>query len=219
MAVTFGLPINSPLPSSKDATRFELLGPGPKDVRNLPLAIGGLTPGLGTNGVVGGEYPRVLDDGYFLAKKTFSGDDYGADATVGGPFRPARGTEFFDYAADATKPLWLYFGANASIITGTENRPFTDAANTVANADYEPGAYHSEAVTGFQGIIDAWVPARCVQETDLSGYTEGVEVTVQKGRLKIAVSGDPVVGVVETNYRNTKAKIKFNLNGTLKVMA
>lgn len=219
MAISFGLPLNSPRPSSTDATRFELLGPGPKDVRNLPLALDGLTRGLGTQGVVGGVYPAVLDDGYFLAEKTFSGADYGADATVGGPFRPARGTEFYDYAADATLPVWLYFGANASVISGPNSNNPTLADGTTPNPDYEPGAYHSEAITGFQGIIDAWVPLRCVQEANLSGYTPGVELTVQKGRLKIAASGDTVVGTVEKNYNNTRAKIKFTLVGALKVKA
>lgn len=215
MTISFGLPINSQRPSSTDNRRFEMLGPGPKDVRNLSLALGGLTPGTGG----ADEYPSSLDDGYFLAAKTFSGADYGADATVGGPFRPERGTEFYDYAADATKPVWMYFAANGSIITGTENRPFLDAGNTIENPDYEPGAYHSEAVTGFQGLVDAWIPLRCVQEANLTGYTVGVEVTVSKGRTKIATAGDPVVGVVEAKYSTTKVRIKYNLGGVYKIKA
>lgn len=219
--ISFGLPLNSGRPSSKDVTRFELQGPGPKDIKNMPVSLDGLTRGLGTNGVVGGVYPAKLEDGYFFRRKTVSGPDYGIDATIGGPFRPARGTSFFDYATDAAPasgPVYLYFGALNGTTSGDDNPPFLDyPTNAVPNPNYEPGAYHSEAITGYQGLVDAWVPLRCVQEANLTGYVVGADVTVQKGRLKLAVSGDAIVGAVEDVFSTVKVLIKFNISGVLKI--
>lgn len=227
MTVQFGIGLNSARPSSTDNTRFEMLGPGPKDVVNMPLSTDNITVGTGAQGVSGGVYPAKLDDGYFftltsaVASNSVTGGDYGVDATAGGPFRPTRGTEFFDYAADATGgPVYMYYGAQNAVISGDENRPFLDyPTNTVANPDYEPGAYHSEAITGYQGLVDAWVPLRCVQEANFSGYVVGAKVTVQKGRLKLAATGDPVVGIVERKFSTTKVKIKYNIVAVLPIMA
>jgi hypothetical protein len=217
MSLSFGIPVNSSRPSSTDVDRFEMKGPGPKDIVNLPLAMGNVTKGLGTNGAATGEYPRKLDDGYFLSLAAVSGADFGADLTVGGPFRAARDTDFYNYALNAnTVPVYLYFGASSGSTSGDENPEFLDyPTNTISNPDYEPGSFYSEAVTGYQGLIDAWVPVRCVQEADLTGYVAGAAVTVSKGRCKLAVSGDKYVGVVERKFSTTKVLIKFNISGSL----
>lgn len=216
--VSFGIPINSGRPSSTDKNRFEMLGPGPKDVINMPISMNGVTRGSGANGVSGGVYPAALDDGFFFTKVTITGDDFGVD-NVGGvaaavPYRPARSNDYFNYAPDATKPLYLYFGANNAVIVGDENNPFSDnPTNSVVNDDYEPGAFHSEAITGFKGQIDAWFGLKHVQEATFGSYVEGSELTVQKGRLKLAASGEKIIGVVTNLYGTERIRVTLSLTG------
>lgn len=208
-AVSFGIPSNNRNPSSTDPLRFEMLGVGPKDMINMPIPpFDSLNTGAG--------YPTKLKDGYFFTLKTFSGSEYGADATVGGPWRMDRGTQFYDYAPDATTPVYLYFSANENVSNGANENPrYLDSpTNSIENPNWEPGANYSEAITGFLGLFDAWVPADRTAEGVLSGYTVGTKVTVFKGKNKIATSGQPYVGTVIENYNNVKVRIRYNLTAS-----
>lgn len=216
--VTFGLPVNNRAPNSTDAGRFEMIGPGPYDSINMPISWKGVTKGLGTNGVGGGVNPAKLADGFFMTLKTYAegsaGTDngFGADNTAGGPFRAARGTEFYDYAPDATKPLVMVFSADTQSSSGDENRYYQDD-NSTENADFEPGAFYAEAISGVQGTFNAWFPLTHVQEANLNSYTKGTKLTVQKGRLKIAATGEFVIGEVVEKYSSTKIHARISLTG------
>lgn len=212
-------------PSHRD-DRFEMLNIDSVKRSPLPIPFKGMALGDG----LAGNPPRVLEDGVFLSLGTKAGTD---DSGYGpNPFRPAgapagssiaHGTKFYDIAANAnTVPVYMVFSSNTTSITGAENNYFvndaTGAATTVKNFAYNPGEFGSESVTGVRGIFDAWVPARLTAEVSLGGYTAGDKVTVLNGRLKKAVLGDMVVGVVEI-IDTLKMRVSFDLSKSFKLQA
>lgn len=184
-------------PKHTDA-RFELTGVGNYSGKPCSIFYKGLTFGTGANGAVGGVYPARGSnlDGMFIAIKDLSGDSK-AGAAAG---RITRGTKFHDFAADAEAKVYMVWSSDAGVVSGHEN-----VYDPASDSDWDPGAYHSESMTGLVcSGVEAWFNLSHVQEADLSGYTEGVELTVLKGRFTIAASGDNVIAKV-IHKPNTKS--------------
>jgi hypothetical protein len=147
----------------------------------LPLPWKGMNNGTGLDDT----FPAGLEDGVFLSLADFGttpGSGYGPDAysaTAPSGSSPARGSEFYDYAADASKPVYMVWSADTTPVVGP-------------NADLVgfPGGFDSEGVTGIRDSYRAWVPARLTNRPSvaLTNYNPGDRVTVVEGRVAIGSS-------------------------------
>lgn len=188
-AFTYGFPDGSQVlrPTHRD-DRFEMLNHN--DVKRYPLPIPWKSMTFGNGG--DDEYPVQLEDGLILSLADFgttAGSGFGPNpysATAPSGSSPARGSEFYNFAANASKPLYMVWSADTTPVVGPNS-------NLTAN----PGQFDSEGVTGVRDSFRAWVPARLLAypSVALTSYDPGDIVTVNKGRIHIPTSGGPYLSI------------------------
>ena len=195
----------------------------------LPFAYSGLSIGSGD----AGEYPAALYDGLILSRSKVS-DVFSADEMESLGYGVTRSQDFFDFAATAVDgPLYMAFANNTVGVTGSDNHLFTyntgvdpyagtfnagPPMTPVISPDWEAGRFASNCVTGLFGVFKCWIADIHTNELDLAGYTEGVAITVEKGRFKL-VGGDgatkPTVGKVERIFTSgTFSKVLLHVDLT-----
>lgn len=230
--------------------RFELTGEGAYDLVNLPLPYTGLNIGSGA----ATKHPAGLYDGLFLSLADITGrTNYNQDTNVVKTSIPSvtyynlgedlgfgrrLGTEFYDFAEDASKVVYCVFTAKYPETAGMENTvhnyntltdPFapnhtSGQAPEFANT-WDPGRRDADACSGLTGSFQAWITTKHTNEMDLTNYAPGVELTVAKGRtliLPTITSGTYfVVGKVKkkvTVGTVTKVLVQFALDNPYKVI-
>lgn len=193
-ALSFGKPDGSHLERPNYTTDKDVeIVDGTWDRFACPLPPFGLTKGTG--------YPARLIDGLFLAATT-SPFDPGAASTSPLPLYGTgtlHGKDFYDYAVDGDRPLYMVFTARRLSVAGADRAyPYqldssfaaveyasgTQTGQPKINPDYNPGEFGSESVTGLRGNFRVWFSNLHIGPTeDITTYAVGDFLTVEKGLL------------------------------------
>lgn len=211
--------------------RFELVGEGNYSRQGLPIAYTGLSIGSGALD----NYPAKLEDGLLLSATDLSSRYTAAERTQMG-FGGIRGTDFFDFAANADdQSLYMVWNVNTSQVTGANGNPLhtyntgsdpydpvTEAAGPdpaigtpVIDPNYDAGAFPSYSTTGIFGVFNAWLSQKHLND-DIAGYSVNDRVKASKGKtILLGLSGSSIGRVERVHtFSNgvVKVRIRFTLN-------
>ncbi len=177
------------------------------------------------------KYPPKLIEGGIIALGTlnYANADQNAAMRVGA----GVGTDIYAYAADATADsLWLIYTANQPKTHGVGNnihtyntatQPDTPIFNPSSGVGTKPTVNPTYQINGKSSVVTGlggdggkiWITAINTTEEDLTNYTVGTELTVSKGRWKIAVAGEYIKGKVLRRHQEgtlywVQIKVLFN---------